>query len=91
MEERKIVTTSSRASFRNNRFSLFSMALGNFCFTSLIYSVSCGILGNVGKKMSNARYFTVYVIWMILCLIIQYLPNNDTVGLYITPFMVDRE
>lgn len=55
------------------------MILGNSWLIGLVATISCGVIGNMGRKMSNFLYFTVYVIWMILCMIIQFLPNNDTV------------
>lgn len=42
------------------------------CFNALL-----GCAGNVKKTMSNARYYTVFLIWMLFCIIIQFLPNND--------------
>ena len=50
-------------------------------FGCSIYSwlsyIFCCVAGNAGKKMSNAKYFTIYLIWMIFALVIEYLPSNS--------------
>ena len=53
---------------------------------SLFCCAAWGLAGNAGKKMSNARYYTVYVIWMLFCVIFQLLPNNS-VGVEITVYL----
>ena len=33
---------------------------------------TCGtITGNAKKKMSNPQYYTIYLIWMIVCLVFE--------------------
>lgn len=53
--------------------------LGSYACCCLNALIGCA--GNVRKTMSNARYYTVYLIWMLFCIVIQFLPNND-VGVF---------
>ena len=46
---------------------------------SWISYIFCIVAGNSGKKMSNAKYFTVYLIWMVFGLVIEYLPTGNSV------------
>ena len=57
------------------------MIFQGFFLISLLKSISCGLINSAKKKASNIAYFTIFVIWMVFCLVIQYAPNNDTVFL----------
>ncbi|KAK8824087.1 serine incorporator [Blastocystis sp. ATCC 50177/Nand II] len=42
---------------------------------------TCGtITGNAKKKMSNPQYYTIYLIWMIICLVFEYIPSEPYVN-----------
>lgn len=47
---------------------------------TLLVNACCWVTGNAGKKMSNARYYTVFLVWTILCMIIGCIPGSVTVG-----------
>lgn len=47
---------------------------------SILFCTFGTIKGNAKKKMSNPQYYTVYLIWMIICIVFEYLPSEDIVG-----------
>ena len=69
-------------------FSEEALSMGCSIFSCISY-VFCIVAGNSGKKMSNAKYFTVYLIWMVFGLIIEYLPSGNSV-LFIDSYLTDR-
>ena len=50
-----------------------------FNYIPVLSYICCFVKGNAGKKMSNAKYFTAFLLWMIFALVIEYIPGGRTV------------
>ncbi len=72
---------TDRLSSANTSVSIISLKMVLGINPLSILFCTCGtITGNAKKKMSNPQYYTIYLIWMIICLVFEYIPSEPVRG-----------
>lgn len=69
------VTHGTTIQYKHFSFHYFFLMVCGINPLTILFCACGTVTGNAKKKMSNPQYYTIYLIWMLFCVLIEYVPS----------------